>query len=262
MVQAAQWVASFLFLAVVAAALGWAIWRWRKYVLLGFLAIVGVLLVAGGAFFAWQWKQGHDAEVAAAAAAAAQRQTLRDSAVTVSVEKAPPIPEFADSESRMAYLRWLGAMSERLSIKIQDWPTRKEFLQTIWYESRRAGLDVSLTLALVETLSNFRHFYVSENGARGYFAVNPEWSSVIGDGDPAKLFHRQTNMRFGTVIIRHYLDEANGDVTATLERYVANSLAVPITDAQVARGVKAIYAAQRRWVYVDAPPTPGAPPAK
>ena len=52
---------------------------------------------------------------------------------------APPIPEFSDTESRLKYLRWMGAMSERLKKKKPDWEVRKEFLQTVWYESKRAG---------------------------------------------------------------------------------------------------------------------------
>ena len=45
---------------------------------------------------------------------------------------APPVPEFSNTEARLAYLRWLGAMSERLKPKKPDWQTRKEFLQTVW----------------------------------------------------------------------------------------------------------------------------------
>jgi soluble lytic murein transglycosylase-like protein len=73
---------------------------------------------------------------------------------------APPIPEFKDTESRLTHLRWLGAMSERLKKRMPDWNTRKEFLQTIWYEARRAGLDVSLVLGLVQVESNFRKYAV------------------------------------------------------------------------------------------------------
>jgi hypothetical protein len=29
---------------------------------------------------------------------------------------------------------------------------------------------------------------------------------LIGDGDASKLFHMQTNLRFGCVILRHYID--------------------------------------------------------
>jgi soluble lytic murein transglycosylase-like protein len=157
--------------------------------------------------------------------------------------KAPPIPEFASTEARMAYLRWLGDMSERLKKKIADWPSRKEFLQTAWYESKRAGLDVSLVLGLIQVESNFRKFAVSSAGARGYMQVMPFWTRVIGDADPAKLFHMQTNLRFGCVILRHYLDRERGDLFLTLGRYNGSRGRAPYPDA--------VFANQRLWAFKD-----------
>ena len=132
---------------------------------------------------------------------------------------APPIPEFANTEARLYYLRWLGASSERLKKKKPEWDTRRDFLQTVWYESKRAGLDVALVLGLVQVESNFRKFAVSSVGARGYMQVMPFWTRVLGDGDAGKLFHMQTNLRFGCVILRHYLDREKGDLFMTLGRY-------------------------------------------
>jgi soluble lytic murein transglycosylase-like protein len=132
---------------------------------------------------------------------------------------APPIPEFADTESRLKYLRWLGAMSDRLRKKKADFQTRKEFLQTVWYESRRAGIDTTLVLGLITVESNFRKYAVSRVGARGYMQIMPFWVRVIGDGDAGKLFHMQTNIRFGCVILRHYLERERGDVFMALGRY-------------------------------------------
>ena len=34
--------------------------------------------------------------------------------------QSPPVPEFKDTESKMAYLRWMCAMSERLKKKLLD----------------------------------------------------------------------------------------------------------------------------------------------
>ena len=132
---------------------------------------------------------------------------------------APPVPEFMDTESRIGYLRWLGAMSERLKNKKSDWNTRKEFLQTVWYEAKRAGLDVSLVLGLIQVESNFRKFAISSVGARGYMQIMPFWTRVLGDGDAARLFHLQTNLRFGCVILRHYMDRERGDLYLALGRY-------------------------------------------
>jgi soluble lytic murein transglycosylase-like protein len=132
---------------------------------------------------------------------------------------APPIPEFRDTDGRLAYLRWLGAMSGRLSRRQTEWLERKEFLQTVWYESRRAGLDTGLVLGLIQVESNFRKFAVSPVGARGYMQVMPFWAKLIGDGDAGKLFHMQTNLRFGCVILRHYIDRERGDLFMALGRY-------------------------------------------
>jgi soluble lytic murein transglycosylase-like protein len=132
---------------------------------------------------------------------------------------APPQPHFPDVEQRLAYLRWLGAMSDRLKTRKADARTRLEFLETVWYESKRKGLEPALVLGLVQVESGFRKYAVSRAGARGYMQVMPFWARLIGDGDPAKLFHMQTNLRFGCVILRHYLDVERGDLFLALGRY-------------------------------------------
>ena len=142
-------------------------------------------------------------------------RTALSSGVT---HNAPPIPEFADTESRLKYLRWLGEMSGRLTKKKTDWNVRKEFLQTVWYEAKRAGLDVSLVLGLVQVESNFRKFAVSSAGARGYMQVMPFWTRLIGDNNQ-NLFNLRTNLRYGCTILRHYLTIEHGDTFRALARY-------------------------------------------
>ncbi|HEY1102094.1 MAG TPA: lytic transglycosylase domain-containing protein [Burkholderiaceae bacterium] len=165
--------------------------------------------------------------------------------------QAPPVPEFTTTESRLAYLRWLGAMSQRLSKKKPEWQIRKEFLQTVWYESRRAGLDPGLVLGLIQVESNFRKFAISSAGARGYMQVMPFWTRVIGDGDASRLFHMQTNLRFGCVILRHYLDVERGDLFLALGRYNGSRGRAPYPDA--------VFAAERLWQFDFR--APAAPPA-
>jgi soluble lytic murein transglycosylase-like protein len=154
---------------------------------------------------------------------------------------APPVPEFPDTESRLNYLRWLGSMSDRLRKKKPEWHVRQEFLQTIWYESRRAGLDPALILGLVQVESNFRKFAVSSVGARGYMQVMPFWTRVLGDGDAGKLFHMQTNLRFGCVIMRHYLDRERGDLYLALGRYNGSRGKAPYPNA--------VLGAKRLWEF-------------
>ncbi|MDO9434777.1 lytic transglycosylase domain-containing protein [Hydrogenophaga sp.] len=157
---------------------------------------------------------------------------------------APPVPEFRDFQKRMAYLRWLGASSERLQKRKPDLQTRIEFLQTIWYETRRAGLDTTLVLGLVQVESAFRKFAISRVGARGYMQIMPFWSRLIGDGDPSRLFNMQTNLRFGCVILRHYLDRERGDTYLALGRYNGSR--------GKAEYPNAVYAAARNWAHADA----------
>lgn len=156
---------------------------------------------------------------------------------------APPVPSFASTDARLAYLRWLSSMSDRLYSRKKDFATRVEFLQTVWYETRRAGLDTSLVLGLIQVESAFRKFAVSRVGARGYMQVMPFWTRVIGDGDPGKLFHMQTNLRFGCVILRHYLDRERGNVFMALGRYNGSRGKSVYPDA--------VFSAQKRWAWAN-----------
>jgi soluble lytic murein transglycosylase-like protein len=96
---------------------------------------------------------------------------------------------------------------------------RREFLQTVWYESQRAGLEPSLVLGLIQVESGFRKFAISSAGARGFMQVMPFWTRVLAEGDASVLFGAQTNLRFGCVILRHYLNVENGDLILALGRY-------------------------------------------
>lgn len=153
---------------------------------------------------------------------------------------APPRPSFAKIEDRLAFLRWQGAMSERLVRYKNDRHTRVEFLNTLWYESKRAGLEAELVLGLVQVESAFRKYAISAVGARGYMQIMPFWARLIGDGDPGRLFHMQTNLRFGCVILRHYLERERGDLFLALGRYNGSRGRPEYPNA--------VFAARQRWV--------------
>ena len=157
---------------------------------------------------------------------------------------APPVPEFTDTEKRLAYLRWLGAISERLKRRKPDFQTRIEFLQTVWYETKRAGLDTTTVLGLIQVESGFRKFAISSVGARGYMQIMPFWARLIGSGDVPALFNMQTNLRFGCVILRHYLDRERGDTFMALGRYNGSRGRAEYPNA--------VYAARRQWAHPDA----------
>jgi len=144
---------------------------------------------------------------------------VRSALAAAVADAAPPKPRFDKVEDRLAYLRWLGAASERLKKRKAEHHVRIEFLETAWYESKRAGLETALVLGLVQVESGFRKYAISSAGARGYMQVMPFWARLIGDGDARRLFHLQTNLRFGCVILRHYLALEKGDLFLALGRY-------------------------------------------
>ncbi|MEP7295886.1 MAG: lytic transglycosylase domain-containing protein [Burkholderiales bacterium] len=156
-------------------------------------------------------------------------------------DSAPPKPSFDTMDERLVYLRWLGEMSQRLRKRETEHIRRVEFLETAWYESKRAGIETSLLLGLIQVESGFRRYAVSVAGARGYTQVMPFWARLIGDGDPGRLFHMQANLRFGCTILRHYLTIERGDMYMALGRYNGSRGRPEYPNA--------VFASQRQWVY-------------
>ncbi|HXF66409.1 MAG TPA: lytic transglycosylase domain-containing protein [Burkholderiales bacterium] len=155
-----------------------------------------------------------------------------------------PTPFLAFDTEREAQ-RWLSTMSRRLASRMPDRRSREEFLVTVHYEAKRAGLDPQLVLGLIQVESNFRKHAVSRAGARGYMQVMPFWVSLIGRPEH-NLFHLRINLRYGCVILRHYLDRENGDLFRALGRY-NGSLGDPHYPNLV------LHAWQRDWRYSPEP---------
>ena len=114
--------------------------------------------------------------------------------------------------------RWLYEMSKRLQHRIPDRKQRTELLKTVHYEAIRNGLDPQLVLGLIQVESAFRKYAVSSAGARGYMQVMPFWIKAIGEPQH-NMFSLRTNLRYGCVILRHYLTIENGDYFRALGRY-------------------------------------------
>jgi len=156
---------------------------------------------------------------------------------SISDQAAPFLAFNTEMEAR----RWLAAMSRRLAARMPDRLQREEFLVTVHYEAKRAGLDPQLVLGLIQVESNFRKYAVSRAGARGFMQVMPFWIKVIGS-EEHNLFHLRINLRYGCVILRHYLDIEKGDLYRALGRY-NGSLGKPEYPTLVVR------AWQRDWQY-------------
>lgn len=193
--------------------------------------------------------------VASVSAGPQREEHLADSvrsALSVAVAGLPPPePYLPTAADKQAYEQWLNNNLQRLPLRLRQLygtaglpelgspELQRLFLQTVWYESRRAALEPSLVLGLIEVESGFRKFAISSAGAMGVMQVMPFWSRMLGQGDPSVLFQWQANLRFGCVILRHYLKLEDGNLHMALGRYNGS------------RGQSAypgaVLAAQQRW---------------
>ncbi|HYM48078.1 MAG TPA: lytic transglycosylase domain-containing protein, partial [Burkholderiaceae bacterium] len=144
------------------------------------------LLIAGGALAAAPMLMPSRAR-----AGAQQYEPMADAvrlALAAQIaDSRPPVRSFNKIEERIANLAWVAEMSERLGNRVGDHLARVEFLKTLDYEAKRAGVDRQLVLGLIQVESNFRKYAISIAGARGLMQVMPFWTRVIGDGESRHL---------------------------------------------------------------------------
>ena len=153
-------------------------------------------------------------------------------------DRAVPFFNFDDPEDAH---KWIQAMSARLRGRVPDLKQRVDLLKTVQYEATRAGLDPQLVLGVIDVESNFRKYAISTAGARGYMQVMPFWTRVFRRPRD-DLFHLRTNLRYGCIILRYYLDLEKGDYFRALGRYNGSLGRPEYPDA--------VYAAWRgRWKY-------------
>ena len=178
----------------------------------------------------------------ASALAGAQQYEALSASVRASLAKSVSGRDFVrleDTESRL----WVRALHGRVQDLVRDERLARELLEMVRYEALRAGLDPHLVLAIIDVESGFRKYAVSVAGARGYMQVMPFWVREIGMPGQS-LFHPRTNLRYGCVILRHYLEIERGNLHNALGRY-NGSLGRPEYPQRVLRALR------ERW-------TPGA----
>lgn len=143
------------------------------------------------------------------------RTLLRQSILASTPTQRP----FFNDEEFSAYQAWQMRSSARLLRYIPAAPTRQQLLSIVDYEANRAGLEPALVMAVIEVESQFKPQAVSRASARGLMQVMPFWVKTIGDGQVKNLHNARINVRYGCVILRHYLDIENGDLVRALGRY-------------------------------------------
>ncbi len=113
---------------------------------------------------------------------------------------------------------WLQISDQRLQRYLRSQDERLELLQLVNREAARHRLDPDLVLAVMQIESAFDRYAISRVGAQGLMQVMPFWRLEIGRPQD-NLTHVETNIRYGTVILAHYIDVAKGDLVDALARY-------------------------------------------
>ena len=113
---------------------------------------------------------------------------------------------------------WLRVSDQRLARYLPSQSERLDLLRLVYNEAARQGLDPDLVLAVMQIESAFDRYAISVVGAQGLMQVMPFWRLEIGRPQD-NLTHMETNIRYGTVILAHYIDVAGDDLVDALARY-------------------------------------------
>lgn len=123
-----------------------------------------------------------------------------------------------EADDRFDAQVWLLANDTRLARYVKDAPTRLAILQNVYAESHRQGLEPDMVLALMHVESFFDRFAISHVGAQGLMQIMPFWRKELGR-DQDNLTDIETNIRYGTTILAHYIERSDGDLVEALGRY-------------------------------------------
>lgn len=113
---------------------------------------------------------------------------------------------------------WLIATDPKVERYVSDQQERLDILKAVYQEASRQQIDADLVLAVIHVESAFDRYAVSKVGAQGLMQVMPFWRKEIGRPHD-NLTQIETNVRYGTAILAHYLGVSNGDLVDALARY-------------------------------------------
>ncbi|MGI9326859.1 MAG: lytic transglycosylase domain-containing protein [Pseudomonadales bacterium] len=123
-----------------------------------------------------------------------------------------------ESKDRFDAEVWLMVSDRRLMRYIKSTDDRLAVLQMVYQEAHHHGLDPDLVLAVMHIESHFNRYAISRVGAQGLMQVMPFWRLEIGRPQD-NLTDMRTNIRYGTAILAHYMEVADGDLVDALGRY-------------------------------------------
>lgn len=127
-------------------------------------------------------------------------------------------PKNSSFENPIVEALWIDKHMDKVKRYSPDKTSREDLLKAVHYEAVRAGLEPEIVLGLMKVESGFNKYAISSVGARGLMQIMPFWVKVIGS-ENHNLFDIRTNLRYGCLILRHYLEIERGDMFRALGRY-------------------------------------------
>lgn len=167
--------------------------------------VIGALII--GALPASAWSQANQIVAPVEAIDTELRNLLKNH-----IEQASSFTDRFDAQA------WLMLMDGRLEKYVKNPDQRLTLLRAVHREATAAGVKPELVLAVIEIESHFDRFAISPVGALGIMQVMPFWKNEIGRPDD-NLIDLNTNLRYGCIILKHYLDVADGRLAEALARY-------------------------------------------
>jgi soluble lytic murein transglycosylase-like protein len=137
---------------------------------------------------------------------------------TLIERRAVSLADTTEASDRFDAEVWLRASEQRLSRYLKDHDERLDLLRIVYREAYRQGLDSDLVMAVMQVESAFDRYAISRVGAQGLMQVMPFWRMELGRPQD-NLIEVETNVRYGTTILAHYLEVSKGDLVDALARY-------------------------------------------
>lgn len=134
---------------------------------------------------------------------------------------------------------WLVDMSGRLARFVKKPKQRLQLLQKVHHYATQQQLPPELVLAVIEVESHFDRFAVSSAGAQGMMQIMPFWKQEIGRPQD-NLTNVDTNLRYGTAILSHYLKRSKNRWPEALARYNGSY-------GRLTYAIKVMNAWENRW---------------
>jgi len=122
-------------------------------------------------------------------------------------------------EENKKEMQKINILEYRNAVVKKKYPVFSKIVDVVYNKSKLYGFNPNLILSLIQIESNFRPRAVSSKGAYGLMQVNYSvWKDEL-DIDSRQIFDIEYNINLGMQILKHYYQEAKGDLLKALHLY-------------------------------------------